>query len=79
MRFNQVPVFLGLATSAFSSSFVQRKASSDDCPGYTASNVQDSGSRVTADLTLAGTICSVYGTDLVDLKLEVDYESGKQS
>jgi alpha-glucosidase len=51
-------------------------ASLDSCPGYTASNVQDDGGRVTADLALAGPACNVYGNDLTDLKLEVEYQTG---
>jgi len=68
---------LGVAVPAFASSLVQRQSSSlEACPGYTASNLQDSGSKVTADLTLAGTACNVYGDDLTDLKLEVEYQTG---
>ena len=46
------------------------------CPGYAASNVQQSGTTLTADLTLAGTACNSYGTDLQDLKLLVEYQTG---
>jgi alpha-glucosidase len=48
-----------------------------DCPGYKASNVQTTSSGLTADLTLAGTACDVYGTDLTDLTLEVTYDTGE--
>ncbi|KAI0458204.1 hypothetical protein F5B21DRAFT_44316 [Xylaria acuta] len=51
-------------------------ASIDDCPGYTASNVVESDGKLTADLTLAGTACNIYGTDLTDLKLLVEYQTG---
>lgn len=58
---------------------VQRDASSDDllasCPGYAASNVQTSSTGLTADLTLAGTACNVYGDDLQNLTLTVAYET----
>ncbi|KAK3328533.1 glycoside hydrolase family 31 protein [Cercophora scortea] len=47
----------------------------ESCPGYKASNIKTSPSGLTADLTLAGTACNVYGTDLRDLVLEVTYES----
>ncbi|KAK7553719.1 putative alpha-glucosidase [Phyllosticta citricarpa] len=47
----------------------------DSCPGYTASNVQDRGSSLTADLTLAGTACNTYGRDLTELKLRVEYQT----
>jgi alpha-glucosidase len=71
-------ILLGSVIPAFAGSLAERQASSlDSCPGYTASNVQDSGSRVTADLSLAGTACNVYGDDLTDLKLEVEYQTGK--
>ncbi|KAI1502595.1 family 31 glycosyl hydrolase [Biscogniauxia marginata] len=45
------------------------------CPGYTASNIQTTASGLTADLTLAGEACNVYGTDLEDLSLEVSYDT----
>lgn len=78
MRLYSVPVFVGLATSAFASALVPRQAASNDsCPGYAASNVVDDGSTVTVDLTLAGPACNVYGTDIQNLKLEVEYQTGK--
>lgn len=49
----------------------------DDCPGYTASNVQKTDRGITADLTLAGAECNVYGTDLHDLKFEASYQTGE--
>ncbi|KAF7189060.1 Alpha-glucosidase [Pseudocercospora fuligena] len=45
------------------------------CPGYRASNVVESSSGVTADLTLAGSACSVYGNDIEQLSLVVEYQS----
>lgn len=66
-----------IAAVASASALIPRQASSlDSCPGYTASNVQDNGTTVTADLKLAGAPCNTYGTDLTDLKLRVDYETG---
>ncbi|KAI1140354.1 glycoside hydrolase family 31 protein [Hypoxylon sp. FL0543] len=50
-------------------------ASIRDCPGYTASNIVDADGTLTADLTLAGDACNVYGTDLPDLKLLVEYQT----
>lgn len=40
-----------------------------ECPGYVASNVQESSTGVTADLTLAGEPCNVYACSVpcVDL------------
>ncbi|PQE19191.1 glycosyl hydrolase family 31 protein [Rutstroemia sp. NJR-2017a BBW] len=45
------------------------------CPGYKASNIKTTGSTLTADLSLAGTACNTYGTDLTKLTLEVVYET----
>ena len=50
-------------------------ATVDDCPGYTVSNVEQGDQILTADLTLAGTACNVYGEDLTDLKLLVEYQT----
>ena len=47
------------------------------CPGYKASNVKTTSSGLTADLSLAGRACNVYGDDLTSLKLSVVYESGQ--
>jgi alpha-glucosidase len=48
----------------------------DACPGYTASHVTSKGASLSADLTLAGTACNVFGEDVKTLKLQVDYETG---
>jgi len=50
------------------------KRDSSQCPGYKASNVVQASNTLTADLNLAGPACNVYGTDLTDLKLFVQYE-----
>lgn len=74
-------VALLLAASTASAGVVDttllaKRQSVDACPGYTASNVQTTGSQITgADLTLAGTACNTYGTDLTDLKLLVEYQT----
>lgn len=44
------------------------------CPGYTASNVQTSDTGLTADLNLAGAGCRVYGNDVENLTLTVEYQ-----
>lgn len=44
------------------------------CPGYIASNVQTSDTGFTADLNLAGAGCSVYGNDIENLTLTVEYQ-----
>lgn len=48
----------------------------DGCPGYKASHVKQSGQRLTADLDLAGDTCNTYGTDLPNLKLLVEAQTG---
>jgi alpha-glucosidase len=70
-------VLLGSALPAFALSLEQRQSKSlNECPGYTASNIKNDGSTVTADLSLAGTACNVYGNDLANLKLLVEYQTG---
>ncbi|KAF2011418.1 glycoside hydrolase family 31 protein [Aaosphaeria arxii CBS 175.79] len=68
---------LGLALATYGRGFSVRRQSQslEDCPGYAASNVQDDGSKITADLTLAGAACNVYGEDISNLKLEVVYQT----
>ena len=58
------------------SAAVAQTADLDSCPGYNAQNVQTNGASITADLSLAGTACNVYGNDTQSLKLEVTYETG---
>ena len=48
------------------------------CPGYVASNQHETRSGFYADLSLAGEACNVYGTDLPDLKLEVEYQTSER-
>lgn len=45
------------------------------CPGYQASNVRISSTGLTAHLVLAGNACNVYGTDIHDLDLTVEYQT----
>lgn len=70
-------LFASAVTAA--ANIVPRDAPSDDllaaCPGYAASNVQTTATSLSADLTLAGPACNVYGDDLQDLTLEVTYET----
>ena len=61
---------LGVAYAA-----VTDQAKMDACPGYKATNVKAFGSKLTANLELAGTACNVYGPDINKLKLEVTYET----
>lgn len=77
---------LGLLAISFASAALPRQdaegtstsSSLATCPGYKASKVKTSSTGLTAELTLAGTACNVYGTDLKDLVLQVTYESGKR-
>lgn len=48
-----------------------------ECPGYKASNINERGSSLTADLVLNGDPCNVYGEDLRNLKLLVEYQTGE--
>jgi alpha-glucosidase len=45
------------------------------CPGYKATKQWETRSGFYAELSLAGPACNVYGTDLPDLKLEVEYQT----
>lgn len=45
------------------------------CSGYKASNVEETSDGLTADLTLVGDECNVYGNDIADLVLSVEYQS----
>ena len=51
----------------------------DVCPGYLASNVKYVHNGLTADLKLAGDACNVYGTDIEDLTLTVEYQTGNMA
>jgi len=70
-----------LTVAALANSIVPSINSSDPlafCPGYKAANVKTTSSSLTADLSLAGPACNVYGDDLTSLTLSVDYETGTQ-
>lgn len=45
------------------------------CPGYTASNVQNTSTGFTADLSLGGDACNVYGNEIEQLTLTVEYQA----
>ena len=57
----------------------QQNATLASCPGYKASGIETTGNGLTATLTLAGTACNIYGTDLEELTLTVEYQNGKLS
>ena len=67
-------LFLWSSIARWADSAPLRRA--DACPGYKASNVQTTDNGITADLTLAGSACNIYGQDLSDLKLLVEYQTG---
>ncbi len=72
--------WLFLAPLTVSASVLQLRTAPEDplasCPGYTASNVKITATGLSADLQLAGPACNVYGDDLTQLTLNVDYETG---
>lgn len=68
-------LLLSVSLAALASS-ASNNTSIDDCPGYTATNVKKTANSLTADLSLAGSACNVYGSDISDLKLLVEYQSG---
>lgn len=47
----------------------------DVCPGYKASQLQETDGGISAVLTLAGAPCNVYGNDVDVLSLKVEYQS----
>jgi alpha-glucosidase len=47
----------------------------DVCSGYKASNVVETSNSLSADLTLIGDGCNVYGHDIADLVLSVEYQA----
>ncbi|THV67466.1 alpha-glucosidase [Aureobasidium pullulans] len=46
------------------------------CPGYKATNVQQTSQGLTAQLSLNGPACNTYGQDIDNLKLEIIHETG---
>lgn len=47
----------------------------DVCPGYKASQLEETDGGISAVLTLAGAPCNVYGSDVDVLNLKVEYQS----
>lgn len=68
------------AVSAFPTALEERQSSNASslasCPGYKASNIQTTSTSLSADLTLAGTACNAYSSDISDLTLTVEYQTG---
>ena len=71
-----VPLVLSSLAVYVSAFAIEKRATIDSCPGYAASNVQQSSRGLTADLNLGGAACNVHGTDLTNLKLLVEYQTG---
>ncbi|TKA79243.1 hypothetical protein B0A55_06265 [Friedmanniomyces simplex] len=82
--FNRVLCFsLAVATvSAFPTALEERQSSNatflSTCPGYKASNVKTTSTGLSADLTLAGTACNAYSSDISDLTLTVEYQTDER-
>lgn len=77
MRFHDIAPFALSSFAVYVSAFaIEKRAALDSCPGYAATNVQQSSGGLTADLNLGGAACNVYGTDLTNLKLLVEYQTG---
>lgn len=68
-----------LCASLAGAAVIGSRADTQQCPGYKASNVQQTDRSLTADLTLAGKPCNTYGTDLQNLKLLVEYQTGRNN
>lgn len=67
-----------LVAAASARAIAPRQLSNDtSCPGYSASNVQQTGTGLSADLSLAGAACNSYGKDIENLRLSVNYDSCK--
>jgi hypothetical protein len=74
MRSLRAPEALLPLLSLLSQAFA---ASVGDCPGYVAKDIEETDKSLTATLSLAGDACNVYGDDIQDLKLLVEYQTGK--
>ena len=48
-----------------------------DCLGYVATDVRQTSGEIRAELTLQGSPCNVYGNDLKNLSLLVEYQTSK--
>ncbi|EKD18880.1 alpha-glucosidase [Drepanopeziza brunnea f. sp. 'multigermtubi' MB_m1] len=78
------PTALALLASAVSGVAVSEKQytatdARDGCPGYVASNIVQTGTGLSASLKLGGTACNVHGTDVPELKLTVNHDTGLES
>ncbi|SMR62123.1 unnamed protein product [Zymoseptoria tritici ST99CH_1E4] len=68
--------FAGTAiASSLSPIYPRQNSTAPDCPGYRATDVKTTANGLSAKLTLAGNPCNVFGTDLEDLTLTVEYQT----
>lgn len=67
----------GALVAAASARAIVPRQTNDTCvpSGYSASNVQQSGTGLSADLALAGPACNTYGKDIENLRLTVSYDT----
>lgn len=64
-----------LVAAASGLAIAPRQTNDTSCPGYSASNVQQTGTGLSADLSLAGSPCNSYGNDIENLRLTVNYDT----
>jgi hypothetical protein len=64
-----------LVAAASALAIAPRQINDTSCPGYSASNVANSGTGLSADLSLAGSPCNSYGKDIENLRLTVSYDT----
>ncbi|EEA23368.1 hypothetical protein TMatcc_002228 [Talaromyces marneffei ATCC 18224] len=64
-----------ISSTATSTSGTSAIADLSRCPGYELKHVALTASSLTASLQLAGEPCNVYGADIKDLKLLVEYQT----
>ena len=64
--------------AAASARAIAPRQTNDTCvsSGYSASNVQQSGTGLSADLSLTGPACNSYGKDIENLRLTVSFDTG---
>jgi hypothetical protein len=82
--FLSVALIAIIASVSLAHTFDEKRAELDlnatstiaDCPGYVAYNIAKTETSLTADLRLAGAACNVYGNDILELKLLVEYQTG---
>lgn len=77
---NMIQLFVLFAFAALLLVFTAEIAAAQgtaQCPGYQAKNVVRTESGLVADLMLAGDACNLYSEDIKNLRLTVEYQTGK--